>query len=387
MRLEHVGVAVTDAERAVALLDRLLEARPYKTEPVPSERVNTIFFDAGDAKLELVEATHPDSPIARHIERRGDGLHHLAFAVDDLEATLARLKAQGFRLLNDAPKRGADGKLIAFVHPKDAGGVLVEFCQAAPLPLQPAFAASGGGRVAFYQSGPAHGQPLLLLHAALGSVELELRPLIERLERRFRILAIDFSGHGSSSDLADPEITVERFVQDVIAVLDHLGIERTRAFGYSMGGAVALHAACRHPERFDRLAVHGASARWEIEEVEAMLPAIDPHLLDAADPGRAAALARAHGEERWRRLGAAMARFIRRLPATPFLDDELATITQPVLVSHGDSDRYVRIERALHLWRTLPNASLVVHPQAGHMLARLDAGRFAATLAHFFDPP
>jgi len=128
MHLEHIGIASADIEADLERYRRLFGATPYKVEEVASEGVRTYFLDAGGTKIELLEATSADSAIARHIEKRGAGLHHLAFAVEDADAMMERVRQQGLRPLSDAPKAGADGKVIFFVHPKDAGGVLTEFC-------------------------------------------------------------------------------------------------------------------------------------------------------------------------------------------------------------------------------------------------------------------
>lgn len=129
MQIEHIGIAVKDLVAANALYTTLLGAPPYKSEIVESEHVTTSFFQTGESKVELLEATHPDSAIAKYIEKRGEGIHHVAFRVADIRAEMERLRAEGFRLLNDEPKRGADNMWVCFVHPKSANGVLVELCQ------------------------------------------------------------------------------------------------------------------------------------------------------------------------------------------------------------------------------------------------------------------
>ena len=129
LRLEHIGIAVKDLESANASFRQLLGKENYKTEEVASEGVSTSFFQAGESKVELLQATSPDSPIARFIEKRGEGIHHIAFEVEDIYSEMKRLKEEGFHLLNEEPRRGADGKLICFVHPRTANGVLVELCQ------------------------------------------------------------------------------------------------------------------------------------------------------------------------------------------------------------------------------------------------------------------
>lgn len=128
-KIEHIGIAVKNLAAAGDLYARLLGTACYKTEHVESEGVNTAFFQTGESKIELLEATKPESAIAKFIEKRGEGIHHIAFAVDDIHAAMRRLQAEGFTLLNAEPKRGADNKLVCFVHPKDAHGVLVELCQ------------------------------------------------------------------------------------------------------------------------------------------------------------------------------------------------------------------------------------------------------------------
>lgn len=128
-KIEHIGIAVKDLEKANETYAALFGEPHYKIESVESEGVNTSFFTCGASKIELLEGTNPDSPITKFIEKRGEGIHHIAFAVDDIEAEIARLKEQGFRVLNETPKNGADNKRIAFLHPKSSNGVLVELCQ------------------------------------------------------------------------------------------------------------------------------------------------------------------------------------------------------------------------------------------------------------------
>jgi len=128
-KIEHIGIAVKNLQDASSIYESLLGISSYKTEMVESEGVNTLFFQVGTNKIELLEATHPESPIARFIEKKGEGIHHIAFDVDDIVQEMARLKEQGFVLLNEQPKLGADQKLVCFVHPKGTTGVLIELCQ------------------------------------------------------------------------------------------------------------------------------------------------------------------------------------------------------------------------------------------------------------------
>jgi len=128
-KVEHIGIAVSDIKIAGDIYERLLNTSVYKTETVESEGVLTAFLQTGPNKVELLQALNDDSPIAKFIAKKGEGIHHIAFEVDDIVAEMQRLKSEGFVLLNDEPKRGADNKLVCFVHPKSANGVLIELCQ------------------------------------------------------------------------------------------------------------------------------------------------------------------------------------------------------------------------------------------------------------------
>lgn len=128
-KIEHIGIAVKSLEASNLLFKKLIGAEHYKTEEVKSENVITSFFKAGENKIELLEATSPESAIAKFIEKKGEGIHHIAFDVKDIHAEMKRLEVEGFSLLSKEPKRGADNKLVCFLHPKGTNGVLVELCQ------------------------------------------------------------------------------------------------------------------------------------------------------------------------------------------------------------------------------------------------------------------
>ncbi|SHI78501.1 methylmalonyl-CoA epimerase [Flavobacterium haoranii] len=128
-KIEHIGIAVKNLEESNLLFEKLFGALAYKQEEVESEGVKTSFFMNGPNKIELLEATREDSPIAKFIDKKGEGIHHIAFDVDDIVLEMERLKNEGFVLLNEAPKSGADNKLVAFLHPKTTNGVLIELCQ------------------------------------------------------------------------------------------------------------------------------------------------------------------------------------------------------------------------------------------------------------------
>jgi len=128
-KIEHIGIAVHDLENSNELFSKLFGQAAYKTEEVASEGVKTSFFMCGPNKIELLEATNKDSPIAKFLEKKGEGIHHIAFDVEDIYAEIERLKLEGFTVLNETPKKGADNKLVAFLHPKTTNGVLIELCQ------------------------------------------------------------------------------------------------------------------------------------------------------------------------------------------------------------------------------------------------------------------
>lgn len=128
-KLEHIGIAVKSLAESLPLFEKLLNEKCYKTELVESEEVNTAFFRSGECKIELLESISENGVIARFIARKGEGLHHIAFEVEDIEKEMARMKKEGFSLLNETPRNGADNKLVCFLHPKTTNGVLIELCQ------------------------------------------------------------------------------------------------------------------------------------------------------------------------------------------------------------------------------------------------------------------
>lgn len=129
LKIEHLGIAVKQLQESIPLFEQLLNTPCYKTEVVASEHVSTAFFQVADSKIELLEATSADSPIAKFIDKKGSGIHHIAFEVENIHAEMKRLSALGFEVLNETPKRGADNKLVCFLHPKTTNGVLIELCQ------------------------------------------------------------------------------------------------------------------------------------------------------------------------------------------------------------------------------------------------------------------
>src|SRR5690554_2896110 len=186
MELDHIGIAVGDVASMLEKLHRLLEVRPYKAEIVEEDGVKTHFIRSGAARLELLEALREDSPIAKFVARRGEGLHHLAFEVDDLDATYRRLKEGGFELIDEAPRRGADGKRIFFVHPRSTGGLLIELCQTDRSVLRAVEALPG-----LWDAGSSDRTPLVWATSD--------RPedrLVRFLEPQFYLIVADFDALG-----------------------------------------------------------------------------------------------------------------------------------------------------------------------------------------------
>ena len=128
-KIEHLGIAVVNIEESLRVFETLLGVECYKIEEVESEGVKTAFLQVGESKIELLEANNPDSPIAKYLEKRGQGIHHIAFEVDNIQTEIERLLNEGFVLIHESPKNGADNKLIAFLHPKSTEGILIELCQ------------------------------------------------------------------------------------------------------------------------------------------------------------------------------------------------------------------------------------------------------------------
>ncbi len=383
MTLDHVGIAAA-SPAARTLFAELLGSTPYRTETVEREGVTTVFFGDGgvpDAapKLELLETDAADSPVGRFLASRGPGVHHLAFEVPNLDRALTRVEALGMRLLGE-PRAGADGKRIIFLHPKDTAGVLVELLETPRMPRETVHVPVGGGveaggTVAVQVSGPADAPALVVLHGALGSTGLETDRLVRFWERRFRVLAVDLRGHGASSPLASAPTWAE-CVDDVVRVTAHLGVDRFRLFGFSMGGGVALATAAALGERVERLAVHGVNVRWTRDEVEAMVgPMRD---VAAAFPFWATRLAETHGE-RWPLLAEQVMAFTARLPDEHMTLASIHAITAPTLISHGDADRFFSLDHPLALRREIPDARLWVLPGLDHPIQGVDAEAFART--------
>jgi len=384
--LEHIGIAVDDADAVVDLYHELAGLLPYKSETVEAQQVRTHFLAAGSAKLELLEATAAESPVASYVQKRGEGLHHLAFEVDDADATMQRLREAGYQPLGDAPSRGADGKRIFFLHPKQTHGVLVEFCESTPVAWSPATIPYREGHLAVYEAGRATLPPVLLLHGAGGSTQLETTPLMRHLEQHFHVLAVDFTGHGASATLpetGEPEFTADLLADNARAALDAFDIKVANVFGFSLGGNMALQLARRHPDRVGRLAVHGANVSWSDDLVDAMTARLDADTLQSRSARLTERLDQAHPD--WRALFDQLQTFVRQLPAlTKQMQDATETVSHPALVSAVDRDDLFPLDAPLSLQRHLPNARLAVLPGDHHALPQAPIAQLAGLLNDHF---
>ncbi len=275
VRLEHIGIAVREAAEAAALFERLLGVTPYKVETVAREGVQTHFIDAGTAKLELLVALDEESPVAKFLDRRGEGIHHLAFEVDDVTATMARLREAGFHPLSDAPRPGADGKRIFFLHPKETRGVLVEFCESVPLPLEETTVPVADGAFPVHLCGAPGAPPLVVLFRATGASLRVLDPLLRCFEKRFRVVALDAE---ALAHLAPAIVLIH-------TALEHFGHRRTHLFAHREDAPEALRFARFHPKRTARLALHTPAASGLKEKLLRNVRA--PTLLASSDQDEA----------------------------------------------------------------------------------------------------
>lgn len=382
VHLEHIGIAVDDATAVASLYQDLLGVLPYKTETVASQHVRTHFLDAGSAKLELLEATGDTGPIAKYVEKRGEGLHHLAFQVNDIDETFARIQSAGYRTLGDEPSPGADGKRIFFLHPKDTHGVLVEFCGSTPLHPEPEPVDIGGRVLATYTAGAQHLPPIVMLHGAAGCTTLETAPLMRLLETEFHVIAVDLQGHGASPATNTP-ISFDTFSDDILALLDVLSVDRAALFGFSMGGNVALHVARRAPDRIRAVAAHGANVTWTEERAVDMQARLNADRLAKRSDHLVQHLSAHHND--WDQLFRRMHDWVATLPEqTPEMQQMAREVTVPTLVSCVDRDDLFPLSETLTLHSLVPDARLEVFRGTHHALPLAPLHRMAPTLADWF---
>lgn len=382
-RLEHVGIAVDEVEPVLECFDDLLDLRPYKSESVPAQQVRTHFLDAASAKLELLESLDDGSAVHQFLDRRGEGLHHLAFEVDDLNATMQRLREADFALLSDLPQPGADDKRICFVHPKETHGVLVEFCDTTEAEWSPHQVSLHEGAVATYERGRRERPSLLLLHGAGGSTRHGLAPLMRQLESSFHLVGIDLPGHGASSLPPADTLTMDHFVTGVEAVLDSYKLSSASLFGFSLGSAVALQVADAHPDRINRLALFAPNAEWTPSLASTLNAQLNLDALAETAPERAADLRARH--EHPDTLFSMLRSFVETLPPqNDAMAAVLKSVAAPTLVAGVDEDPLFSVEATRDVYSALDNARLCILPGTRHSLAEGPVSLLSSLLADHF---
>lgn len=376
MPLDHIGIAVNDVDPVVECFHELLGIRPYKTETVTEQQVRTHFLDSDTAKLELLEVLDDESPVQRFLDRRGEGLHHLAFEVPDLEDTIERLRDAGFDLLSNTPQEGADDKQIVFVHPKQTHGVLVEFCEAVPPSWSAIEVPRHNGSLSVFERGQPDRPSILFLHGAAGSTLFESAPLMRRLESSFHLVGLDLSGHGASAFPSDSALSLDLFAEDARRALTALDLSSAHVFGFSLGGTVALTLAHRHPSLVDRLAVFQTNGSWTEAQATQMQQRLDLETLQKQSPSP-----HDHPERLLQQLRA----FVNTLPnRSTASTSSLPNIPAPTLVASVDRDPLFGSQAPLALHQNLPNTRLTILPGETHSLRNAPLSLLAPIVRRHF---
>jgi len=367
-RLDHIGIAVDDVNAVIDCFDDLLGVRPYKDETVPLQEVRTHFLDTTIGKVEFLESLGEESPIHKFLESQGEGVHHVAFEVKDLRATMERLRDAGFTLVNETPQPGADDKQVAFVHPSDTHGVLVEFCETqTPPSWEPTTISHRDGDLAYYERGSADNPCILFLHGAGGTTLLDTAPLMRPLVSSYHVVGVDLCGHGQTSIPDDDVISMDRFVEDVYAVLDDLGRDSCHLFGFSLGSSAALKVAADAPDRVDRLALFAPTGRWNNDLVDTLNSHLDLGALERHIPKQAQRLQEHHRNAQ--RLFPLLQDFVETLPsANEDMVSTLDRVPHPTLVAGLDEDLLFSIEDTQMVYRHLQDARLAILPGQQHRL-------------------
>jgi methylmalonyl-CoA epimerase len=382
-RVEHIGIAVDNIDAVVETFRALLGTEPYKEEMVADQQVRTHFLDAETTKLELLDALDDSSPVQRFLDQRGEGLHHLAFEVTDLAATMHRLRDAGFELLSETPQAGADDKQIVFVHPKQTHGVLVEFCESVTPSWSARQVPRHDGHLSVFERGQRDRPSLLVLHGAAGCTRHETAPLMRRLESAFHLVGVDLSGHGTSAFPLDQDFSLDLFAEDARAVMDALNLSSAHVFGFSLGGGVALQLAHRHPDRIDRLALLQTNVQWTQAQVDQMKERLDPKRIRERAPTRADRIQARH--EQPTRLLQQLRAFVETLPdASETLSTILPDLAAPTLVGGVDQDPLFGPDTPRALHRTLPDARLAILPGEHHRLSNVPLSLLAPLLRSHF---
>lgn len=378
--LEHIGIAVKEASRIEELLHELLGLRSYKSEEISEQNVRATFVSAETTKLELLEATAANSTLRKYLDRHGEGIHHLAFEVEDIFETYRAVQELGLEPVDEAPRPGADGRQVFFLHPRQTHGILIELCQDTSPPLNPVLVEYRGDSLATYRAGnPAH-PPIMILHGALGATELETRGLFEELAKDHFVIAIDFPGHGASEDVDELPLTLEGLVDVVTTVMDAAALETASIFGFSFGGNVGLTMARERPSRLERLISHGANPFWRASQTPELF---DPEIIEEEHPAWAQRLDLIHGSQQWRRTATRFLAAVEGRSGTLLTEELVQAVEQPVLVTGGDRDPLTPLTDTIRLFELLPESELAVLPNTTHPFQHVDAKTYARHVRAF----
>jgi methylmalonyl-CoA/ethylmalonyl-CoA epimerase len=382
--LDHVGWATASVREVLDTLDALLDLRPYRTETSPERRIRTHSLDAGDVPLEVVEPLEPNALPARLLDRRGDEIYYLAFAVPDLSAALRRLRRNGVSVLEDGLASGAPDRRRVFINPDDTHGVLIALCEPRVPDWSPRQIHRDDRTLGLFERGDPERETLILVHGSAGSTRLDLTPVMQRLEPALHLVGLDLSGHGASSLPPDNRLSMDRFVGDVEAALDAVEASSAHLFGFSLGTAVALRFAHRHPSRVDRMALFAPKTRWSRQAVSDLQSYLDPKVLSEHHPSRAERLAAEHDD--LDALLAALRAFVDSLPDdSDELHATLPDIPAPTLVAGYDADPLVGMDDLRATYDALPAARLTILPGEHHTLAPGPLGALASVLQRHFE--
>ena len=383
-QLDHIGIAVEDAEAVTRLFEDILQTLPYKIEEVAAQRVKTHFIAAGTAKLELLEATAEDSPIARYLEKHKGGMHHMAFEVGNIRAMWRRLENLGYPLIGDSPSPGADGKQIFFMHPKQTHGMLIEFCQSERKQLEPTRIPFRDGELAVFEAGEEGKPPVVLLHGAAGCTQMELEPMLHRLSKDYKIYALDFPGHGQSAGFADDSFEPALFIDSAATVFDHFQLAQANLFGFSLGGFIALSYAYQNPARIRRLAVHATHIFWDPALVETMLSRVDHENIKQTSPELVRYLEQMHGKENWITLFEKTKDYTVNIINFRKDYEHVWGVQTPTLVSAVDEDDLFTVESPVRLHQTLSNSNLAIIPGKRHAFQNVNLELMVPLLRRHF---
>ena len=370
--IDHLGIAVQDIEAVTTFFAKLFRALPYKTEEVEAQGVRTHFIRAGSTKIELLESISSDSPVARYLEKRGEGIHHVAFEVPNIRSAWKHAKSLGYEPLGEGPSEGADNKLIFFLHPRQTHGMLIEFCQSQRVPLDPVLISAEGGRLAVYELGEATGPPVVILHGAAGCTTMETERITHRLSSHYHVLALDFGGHGRSDAFKDTSFTPDFFLQNVERVFDYFSLKKAHIFGFSLGGFIALLFAATHPDRVKKLAVHAVNLFWDEQLMEKMVSRVDATDIQQSSPELSRFLSDMHGADKWVSLFERSHAYSKNIPRFKTRYEKAFEVSARTLVSAVHDDDLFSIDSPVNLHKRLKNSKLAVIPGRRHALQNLD---------------